>query len=102
MKTASRTLKNILFLGFLLSLQMAFTSYISSSFLAGFFGEEHTSFVFVSASILSLGALMLVPRLLKRLGESRFLFFSSFLSALSLFALSLSHTVFVISAVFVI
>ncbi|MCC7160147.1 MFS transporter [Candidatus Nomurabacteria bacterium] len=94
-------LKNIFFLGFLLSLHLAFVSYISSSFLSTFSNEKYVSLIYVSGSILSLFLLFIVPVVLKKIGEYKFLLLTSLLSIISLLLLSTLNTFWGIIPVFV-
>jgi len=82
-------LKSIFLLGFLLSLQLAFTSYINSSFLSGFSGEKNVALIYIVSSLASLAVLFFVPEILRRMGEYKFLLVSSGLTALSLLLISL-------------
>ncbi len=81
-------LKNIFLLGFLLSLHLAFTSYINSSFLSASFGENNVSLIYIWSSIISILALFFIPGMLRRLGGYRFLLFFSLLDTFCLFLLS--------------
>lgn len=84
----SPKLKNIFFLGFLLSLHLAFVSYVSSSFLSTFSGEKNVSLIYVLGSLTSLFVFFFIPRILKSFGEYKFLLWSSGLNAISLLLLS--------------
>jgi MFS family permease len=81
-------LKNIFFLGFLLSLQLAFTSYLNSSFISIFSGEKYVSLVYILSSASSLLVLFFIPKILQKIGEYKFLLWSSGLNAISLLLLS--------------
>ncbi|MCX6752009.1 MAG: MFS transporter [Candidatus Nomurabacteria bacterium] len=94
-------LKNIFLLGFLLSLHLAFTSYISSSFLSVFSGEKNVGLIYVLSSIILICALSFVPRIFRKFGEYRFLLWSSGLNAVLLFLLSISKSSSVIIPVFI-
>lgn len=94
-------LKNIFFLGFLLSLHLAFVSYISSSFLSTFSGEKNVSFIYVLGSLASLLALLFVPKILRVSGEYKFLLGSSALSTLALLLLSKLNSFWGIIPVFI-
>lgn len=94
-------LKNVFFLGFLLSLHLAFTSYINSSFLANFFGERSISFIYILASIVSTFTLFFVPKMLKRFGEYKFMLWTSGLNAISLLFLSLLNSKYGVVPVFI-
>lgn len=82
-------LKNIFFLGFLLSLHLAFVSYVNSSFLAAFSGEKNISFIYILGSLTSLLVLFFVPGILLKIGGHKFILWSSFLNAISLLLLSI-------------
>jgi MFS family permease len=82
-------LKSIFFLGFLLSLHLAFISYINSSFLSIFSGEKNVSLIYVLGSLTSLLALVFVPGILRKIGEYKFLLGVAGLNALALLLLSL-------------
>lgn len=95
-------LKIIFFLGFLLSLNLAFTSYINSSFLSTFSSEKNVGLIYVIGSIVSILALLLVPEILRRFGEYRFLLYASGLTLLSLLLLSTVKSAWGIIPVFII
>ena len=94
-------LKKIFFVGFLLSLQMALTAYISSSFLASFVGVKLTGIIYVLGSIVSIMALVIAPRLLKNIGSRAFLLLASALSAASLLAISFSSKALIVIPIFI-
>ncbi len=98
---ANPKLKNVFILGFLLSLHLAFTSYVNSSYLSTFFAEKNVSLIYILGSITSVLLLSLIPRTLKRTGEYKFLLWSSMSSTTSLLLLSLLKTSFGIIPVFV-
>lgn len=86
---ANPKLKRIFFLGFLLSLHFAFTSYINSSFLSSFSGEKNVGWIYILGSISSLVALYFVPGILQRVGLYRFLLTLSGINSMALLLLSL-------------
>jgi MFS family permease len=94
-------LKNIFFLGFLLSLHLAFVSYINSSFLSIFSGENKVSLIYVLGSVSSILVLFFVPGMLRKIGGYKFLLWSSGLNALALFFLSTLKSPFQIIPVFI-
>lgn len=94
-------LKNIFLLGFLVALHLAFTSYINSSFLSIFSGEKNVGLIYIVGSIASLLVLFFVPKMLRNLGEYKFLLWSSGLNAFSLFLLSTIKSSLVILPIFV-
>ncbi len=81
-------LKKIFFLGFLLALHLAFTSYINSSFLSAVSGERNVSLIYILGSIVSICVLFFVPVILRKVGEYKFLLGSSLLSSACLILLS--------------
>ncbi len=81
-------LKIIFFLGFLLSLHFAFTAYINSSFLSMLAGIKIVPLIYVAGSICSLVLLFFTPIIIRKMGEYKFLLYSSILNALSLLLLS--------------
>ncbi len=62
-------LRIIYLISFLVTLQGAFAAYITSSFLGGFFGENHVGIIYAASSILSILALSQIPKLLERIGN---------------------------------
>ncbi len=97
----NQKLKNVFFLGFLFSLQLAFVSYINSSLLSMYLGEKNVSLVYILSSIISLSTLFFVPKILNRLGEYKFLLWFSGLSALSLLLLSVVDSALALIPVFI-
>jgi Na+/melibiose symporter-like transporter len=94
-------LKNIFLLGFLLSLHLAFISYINSSFLSIFSGEKNVSLIYILGSATSLLVLFFIPGMLRKLGGYKFLLWSSGLNALSLLLLSSLKSSAVIIPIFI-
>ena len=85
-------LKNIFLMGFLMSLHLAFTSYINSSFLSLSSSEKYVGLIYMLGSIASISALFFVPLMLRKMGGYKFLLWSSGLNALSLLFLSVLKT----------
>ena len=94
-------LKIIFLLGFLLSLHLAFTSYINSSFISIFSGEKNVSLIYILGSIISVFILFFVPKIFRKLGEYKFLLWFSGLNAVSLFLLSVLKNSFGIISIFI-
>jgi MFS family permease len=97
----NQKLKNIFFLGFLLSLHLAFISYINSSFLSVFSGEKNVSLIYILGSATSLLVLFFIPGILRKMGEYRFLLWSSGLSVFSLLLLATFKSSVIIIPVFI-
>ena len=79
-------------MGFLMSLHLAFTSYINSSFLSLSSSEKYVGLIYMLGSIASISALFFVPLMLRKMGGYKFLLWSSGLNALSLLFLSVLKT----------
>ena len=85
-------LKNIFLMGFLMSLHLAFTSYINSSFISISSTEKYVGLIYMLGSLASISALFFVPLMLRKMGGYKFLLWSSGLNALSLLFLSVLKT----------
>src|SRR3989344_3280949 len=59
-------LKSIFFTGFLMSLHLALTAYVNSSFLSEYFSEKTVGLLFTFGSIAAIIAFLLIPRALPR------------------------------------
>ncbi|MEK7106062.1 MAG: hypothetical protein AAB895_01735, partial [Patescibacteria group bacterium] len=79
--------KIIYLAGFLFSLPIALASYINSSFISSFTGEKLVGIVYALGSILSIIALLLAPKIIPKVGGSKFLLGVVFLDALSFLGL---------------
>lgn len=82
-------LKRVFFLGFLLALHLALVAYVNSSFLSTFLPEQSLGLLYAIASITSVIALLWIPKVLRAIGEYKFLLVAAFLDALALLALSM-------------
>jgi len=82
-------LKNIFLIGFLLSLHLALTAYINSSFLASFTSEKSVGIIYILASIASILALLITPQIFRKVGGYKFLLSVTLLNALSLLSFTL-------------
>ena len=94
-------LKIIFLIGFLFSFHSALVSYVNSTFLASFLGERNVGLVYTTASIAAILALLLVPKLLKRIGGYKFLLATALLSALSLLFIATNKNAFSVIFVFI-
>ena len=79
-------------MGFLMSLHLAFTSYINSSFISISSTEKYVGLIYMLGSLASISALFFVPLMLRKMGGYKFLLWSSGLNALSLLFLSVLKT----------
>ena len=94
-------LKNIFFAGFLLSLHFALTAYINSSFLSIFLKEKNVGLLYTLGYIVSIFTLLIIPKILRRVGSYKFLLWLVGLNAISLLSLSLSKSIWLIIPIFV-
>ena len=94
-------LKNIFLVGFLLYFSLALTAYVNSSFLSLFLKEKNIGFSYALGFIISIIALLLIPKILRRIGGYKLLLWSAGLNAISLLFLSLSKNIWVIIPMFV-
>ena len=82
--------KKIIYLaGFLFSLPFALTAYLNSSFLSSFVEEKYVGIIYAVASITSVLALLLAPKIFRKIGGYKFLLLATLLNILSLFSLTL-------------
>jgi len=97
----NKNIKLVFLTGFFFSLHLAMVSYINSSFLSSFFSEGKVGILYVISSLASILTLLLIPKILPRLGGYKFLLYSSLFNALMLFSLSLSHNAYITGFMFV-
>ena len=97
----NKKLKNIFFAGFLLSLHLALTAYVNSSFLSLFLEEKNVGFLYILGFIISIIALLLIPKILSKIGGYKLLLWSAGLNTISLLFLSMSKNIWVIIPMFV-
>ena len=100
MKNSSK-LKSLLLINFLLSLHLALTAYMSSSFLSFFMSEKLVGLVYVLGSGLSIGGLLIAPTVFSRMGGQKFLLCTGLLNALALLLISVSHRAVIAIPVFI-
>jgi MFS family permease len=80
--------KIIYIAGFLFSIPIALASYINSSFIASFVGEKSVGLVYTLGSIGSVLALLVSPKIFRKLGGHKFLIVITLLDALTFLALA--------------
>ena len=95
-------LKSIFSCGFLLSFHVALTAYVNSSFLSTFLAERNVGWMYVVGSLSSIAALLLIPKLLRKIGGYKFLLLSVGLNAICLLSLSIFKSASVILPIFLI
>lgn len=79
--------------GFLFSIPIAVASYINSSFISSLISEKLVGIIYVLGSISSILALLLAPKLFRRLGGYKFLLLIATMDAFSFLALALMKNV---------
>jgi len=93
--------KIIYLAGFLFSIPIALMSYVNSSFLSSFVGEKLVGVIYTLASIILIMALLLIPKIFKRLGGYKFLLLIIGLDILSILAFVLAKNVWIIIIAFI-
>ena len=93
--------KMIYLAGFLFSMPIALASYINSSFLSSFVGEKFVSIIYVLGSIGSILALLLAPKIFRKIGGYRFLLLVILLDAFSFLMLSVAENIWSAIAMFI-
>ena len=93
--------KIIYLAGFLFSLPIALASYINSSFIASFVGERFVGIIYVLGSASSIFALLLAPKIFRKIGGYKFLLLIILLDALSFLALSVTKNAWGAVVVFI-
>lgn len=97
-----RPKREIIYLtGFLLSMPLALTSYINSSMLEMHVNKYSLGIIYVVASILTIFAMLGMPKILNRLGNRSASFLFSFLFFISLILLALGGKDFIIIPAFI-
>jgi len=88
-------------MGFLLSLHLALTTYINSSFLSSFINEKSIGVIYILGSIASIVALLIIPKIFRSLGGYKFLLLVTLLNALSLLSLAFVKNTWGALAIFI-
>ncbi len=91
----------IYFIGFLFSISISLTYFISSSFLEIYINKYYVSLVYILASVLSIWGMLEVPKLLNKIGNKKNTLFMGVLILLSLILMGISKNVFVVISAFV-
>lgn len=87
--------------GFLFSMPIALASYINSSFISSFIGEKFTSLIYVLGSLGSISALLLAPKIFRKIGGYKFLLLVILLDAFSFLILSTTKNAWTAIAMFI-
>jgi len=95
--------RKILYLaGFLFSLPLALNSYINSSFLSSFVNEKLVGVIYTLASLCSILALIIAPKIFRKIGVYKFLISIALLCALSILAFAFAESALSAIPIFVI
>ena len=89
----SHNRKIIYLAGFLFSTPIALASYINSSFISTFVSEKFVGIIYVLGSIGSILALLLAPKIFRKIGGYKFLLSIILLDALSFLVLSMTNNI---------
>lgn len=88
--------------GFLFSINIALTSYVSSSFLNVFINEKYLGIIYAISAIFTIWGLFEIPKMMTKYGNTNTSIFSSVLSFISLVFLSFGNNAYVIVPAFII
>ena len=97
----NQKIKNIFFIGFLLSLHLAFTTYINSSFLASFSSEKSVGIIYILGSVASILALLSTAKIFRKLGGYKFLLYTTLFVALSLLSFTFVKSSWLVVPIFI-
>lgn len=86
--------------GFLFSINIALTSYVSSSFLNVFINEKYLGIIYAISAILTIWGLFEIPKIMSKYGNTNTSIFSSVLSFVSLIVLSFGNSSYAIVPAF--
>lgn len=93
--------KTIYTAGFLVSLPIALMLYINSSFISSYISKELMGLTFACGSILSILALLLAPRIFRKIGGYKFLLLVIGFDLLSILLCALSDNPWIVVSAFV-
>lgn len=88
--------------GFLFSIPIALTSYINSSFLENYINKYFVGFLYIFSSLLTIWALLKIPKLLNKVGNRKCSLYFSFATFLSLILIAFGNNAFVVILAFII
>lgn len=95
-------LRRIYTLSFFLSLSIALTAYVNSTFLSGIFNENFVGFFFSGASLLTIIFLEYIPFIIKRLGARKTTIFILIFSTIALLSLGVLENKFLTGLAFIV
>lgn len=86
---------------FILSFHLFFVAYINSSFLTTFISERGVGLVYMTGAVLSIVIFLTMPRMLRRFGNYKTLFFFTLLELGSFLGLSFLKNVYLVIPIFI-
>lgn len=84
MKSHRLKIKRIYLLSFLFTFHIAITSYVNSTFLSGIVSEKYVGLLYTLSSLLALGVLIKIVKILKRTGNKKLILILLILNMLGL------------------
>jgi MFS family permease len=94
-------LRSVFLVGFLLTVALALTSYIDSSFLGTYVSIKSIGILFSLGSLASIGLLSRMPQLIKKMGAGSMFHYTGFVYLLSILGMLSTKTPIVFGALFV-
>ena len=91
---SGKNLRVIYLLGFFLSLSAALPVYIQSNFIAQFVSLQMVSFFYICSDVLTIGAMMIFPRIIARFKNHRLLFTMLWINFASLMFMAMTQSAF--------
>ena len=79
-------------MGTIFSLSIALMSYVNSSFISSFVDEKRVGMIYALGSIVSILALLIAPKIFRKIGGYKFLLWTIGLNALSIFLFAFSNS----------
>ena len=92
MRSLKANRKIVYLAGFLFFIPLALISYVTSSFLASFTGQNYVGTVFAAGSLITVLALFTMPKILNHIGNRKTALFASITFLASLFLMALSKS----------
>lgn len=87
--------------GFIFALPVALMSYVNSSYISSFIGEKSVGVVYTLASLTSIVALLLVPKIFRKIGGYKFLLSVVGINVISILLFAFSQNSFSVAILFV-
>ena len=97
----NRNRKIIYLAGFIFSLPIALMAYINSSYISTFIDEKFVGIIYALASIVSILALLIVPKIFRKLGGSKFLLWIIALNSFAVLFFAFSKNIWSAALLFI-